>query len=119
MSADGLTRTHPQTRVTTCFHDDGGISIDVDTAMAPLLLEIWAWGLKTNFSCQGEAGDISSNFWPAYIAFDGYEAAVKFAARTWDLTGIGIDVEATKHDGSGVVRFKPSQLQAITEGWMK
>jgi len=64
-----VTTRHTQRWVTT----PDGVRVEVDEGIADLLIQLWRWGIATNYSCQNgtDCGD-------AYIQFAGAPSARRF-----------------------------------------
>lgn len=96
---------HPQVAVT---HD--GRTVDVDEDIAPLVLALWAAGISTVASCQGD-GD------QAYIAFASPDDRRRFAEQVFHLEHLArwewsIDHEVEGHAES--VHFPAADIDELT-----
>jgi hypothetical protein len=116
---------HPQIEI------DG---IEVDHLMSPLLRALWALGLETQFSCQGDPGDYTAhepllNFNRTQIVFADFDQACEFVRKTMELldgaafSEGGIDITAMDPmDGASFragVWIPPQLLEPITRLWVK
>jgi hypothetical protein len=86
----------------------------VDTKLAELLKMLWARGLKTRLSCQGEDEPHPVHGWiPAYIVFADEDSAQRFL----DGSDVGPTLVVVNRCGEFRVEWLPQDTQAITQAW--
>ena len=89
----------------------------VDVLMAPLLKRLWAHGLSTRYSCQGDySTDDRFRNRLAYIMFDGERTARLFADAAIEHVGLMIHVEEASA-GRSTVRFHPNEVTLLGQVW--
>lgn len=106
--------------------------IEVDEGIKGLLVALWASGIETQFSCQGEPGKFAPNeeysrMYAAQIVFAHLDGAVEFMTRTADILGqrnfteggltlatmAPVDDEGPRAE----VRFSPALLPELAARW--
>ncbi|MCK9876639.1 hypothetical protein MXD59_12765 [Frankia sp. Ag45/Mut15] len=97
----------------TVVHD--GRPVQVDVGMAGLLSALWAAGVGTVYSCQGEPGRPGAENL-AYLAFPTVADRIRFAARLpTDLPGWEWVIEHEVAGGRDSVHFPPADLSWLVE----
>lgn len=80
------------------------IGVEVDEGIRDLLEVLWAHGMGTEFSCQGNAAGT------AHICFARISDAMRFAAGPGDL-------EVTAGERRAWVDFPAADIDALTRHW--